>query len=173
MNSSDSGVNFPPVTDTIGAAGENDIIELLGAVTDIRRVIADTTLPVARRNSISERALGIIFLVFAGLDRPKLLAEYLTVLPSTITSDVEKLVAAGLLQRTASPSDRRIIKLEVTPRGIAAQQESLRGLQSFFRAKAAGVSLDELHACIATLRKLSGEPQPSIPDPLRRAEATE
>nr|WP_232541860.1 MarR family transcriptional regulator [Nocardia bovistercoris] len=129
------------------------------------------TLPVARRNGISERALGILFLVFAGLDRPKLLAEYLAVLPSTITSDVEKLVVAGLLRRTASPADRRVIRLEVTPRGLAAQQESLRGLQSFFRAKASGVSLEELHACIATLRKLGGEPEPSVPDPMRRTEA--
>ncbi|MEV5836928.1 MarR family winged helix-turn-helix transcriptional regulator [Nocardia sp. NPDC052112] len=157
------------MTDTIGAASERDIVELLGAVTDIRRMISNLTVPVARSNEISERALGIIFLVYAGLDRPGLLIEYLNVLPSTITSDVEKLVAAGLLQRAVSSTDRRVTRLEVTPRGLAAQQESLCQLQSFFRAEAAGVSLDELHACTATLRKLSGEPQPSVPDPMRQA----
>lgn len=159
------------MTDSMGSAGEDDIIELLGAVTDIRRVIANMTLPVARGNGISERALGIIFLVFAGMDRPKLLAEYLAVLPSTITSDVEKLVVAGLLRRTASPADRRTIGLEVTPKGLAVQQEALKSLQSFFRVKATGVSLEELAACIATLRRLGGDPQPSIPDPMRRGEA--
>ncbi|WP_280436110.1 MarR family winged helix-turn-helix transcriptional regulator [Nocardia carnea] len=155
------------MSDTIGAADDADIIDFLSAVTDVRRMISNLTLPVARKRRISERALGIIFLVHAGLDRPGLLIDYLNVLPSTITSDVEKLVAAGLLGRTSSPTDRRVIKLEVTPRGVATQQQSLRELHEFFRAGAAGVSLDELHACIATLRKLSGEPQPIVPNPLR------
>ena len=49
------------------------------------------------------------------------------------------------------------------------QQESLRRLHEFFRAKMAGVNLKELYACIATLRKLSGVPQSPVPDPLRKA----
>ncbi|MFJ1454798.1 MarR family winged helix-turn-helix transcriptional regulator [Nocardia sp. N2S4-5] len=161
------------MTDTIGAAEDSDIVDFLGAVTDVRRMIANLTLPVARRRGISERALGIVFLVHAGLDRPGLLVDFLSVLPSTITSDIEKLVAAGLLRRTLSPTDRRVTRLEVTRKGVAMQEESLRRLHEFFRAKAAGVSLDELHACIATLRKLSGEPQPSVPNPLRAGEATD
>lgn len=155
------------MTDTIGAADDADIVDFLSAVTDVRRMISNLTLPVARKRRISERALGILFLVHAGLDRPGLLIEYLNVLPSTITSDVEKLVAAGLLRRTPSPTDRRVIKLEVTSQGVAAQQQSLHKLHEFFRAGAAGVSLAELHACIATLRKLSGQPQPVVPNPLR------
>ncbi|WP_280269011.1 MarR family winged helix-turn-helix transcriptional regulator [Nocardia wallacei] len=156
------------MTDTIGAADDGDIVEFLGAVTDVRRMISNVTLPVARRRGLSERALGIIVLVYAGLDRPGLLVEFLNVLPSTVSSDVNKLVEAGLLRRRLSPADRRVSRLEVTRKGIAAQQESLRQLHAYFRARAAGVSLDELHACIATLRKLSGEPQPSVPNPLRR-----
>ena len=156
------------MTDPIGAADDADIVEFLSAVTDVRRMISNLTLPVARKRRISERALGIIFLVYAGLDRPGLLIDYLNVLPSTITSDVEKLVDAGLLRRTSSPTDRRVTKLEVTSRGVATQQQSLRQLHEFFRARAVGVSLEELHACIATLRKLSGEPQPIVPNPLRQ-----
>ncbi|WP_024800146.1 MarR family winged helix-turn-helix transcriptional regulator [Nocardia sp. BMG51109] len=161
------------VTDTIGAADDGDIVEFLGAVTDVRRMISNLTLPVARKRGISERALGIIVLVYAGLDRPGLLIEYLNVLPSTVSSDVNKLVDAGLLRRKLSPADRRVSRLEVTRKGIAAQQESLRQLHAAFRARSAGVSLDELHACIATLRKLGGEPQPSVPNPLREAGTTD
>ncbi|TLG05300.1 winged helix DNA-binding protein [Nocardia cyriacigeorgica] len=166
-------VEYVLVTDTIGSADDSDIVEFLGAVTDVRRMISTLTLPVARKRGISERALGIIYLVYAGLDRPSLLVEYLNVLPSTITTDVEKLVAAGLLRRTLSPADRRVTILEVTRKGIATQQQSLRELHAYFRTRAAGVSLEELHSCIATLRKLSGQPQPSIPNPMREPGTTD
>lgn len=158
------------MADTIGAAVDGDIVDFLGAATDIRRMISTLTTPVAREYEISERALGIIFLVHAGLDRPGLLIDYLNVLPSTITSDIDKLVAADLLRRAPSNDDRRVTRIEVTPRGAAAQRESLRQLHDFFRAKAAGVALEELHACISTLRKLSGVPQSSVPNPMRKAD---
>ncbi|ABK65238.1 hypothetical protein I549_4535 [Mycobacterium avium subsp. avium 2285 (R)] len=50
------------------------------------------------------------------------------------------------------------------------QKESLRQLHKFFRAKAASVALEELQACIATLRKLSGVPESPVPNPLRKAD---
>lgn len=158
------------MADNIGAAEDGDIVDFLGAATDIRRMISTLTTPVAREYGISERALGIIFLVYAGLDRPGLLIDYLNVLPSTITSDIDKLVAVDLLRRVPSDDDRRVTRIEVTPRGAAAQQESLRQLHEFFRAKAAAVALEELHACVATLRKLSGVPHSSLPNPLRKAD---
>jgi DNA-binding MarR family transcriptional regulator len=160
------------VTNTVGAADDADIVDFLGAVMDVQRMISALTTPVAREYAISERALGIIFLVHAGLDRPGLLHEYLDVLPSTITSDIDKLIAADLLRRTPSNTDRRVTRIEATPRGAGVQQESLRQLQEFFRAKVAGVALEELRDCIATLRKLSGVPQSPVPNPLRKADDT-
>lgn len=157
------------VADMSGAVGDADIVDFLGAATDIRRMISTLTTPVARKYGISERALGIIFLVHAGLDRPGLLIDYLNVLPSTITSDIDKLVAAGLLRRAPSDDDRRVTRIGVTPRGARAQQDSLRQLHEFFRTNAAGVAREELHACIATLRKLSGIPQSPVPNPHRKA----
>lgn len=156
------------VSDTIGAADDADIVDFLGAVMDVQRMLSALTIPVAHEHAISERALGIIFLVHAGLDRPGLLHEYLNVLPSTITSDIDKLIAAGLLRRTPSKTDRRVTRIEVTPRGAGVQQKSLRRLHEFFRGKVAGVALEELHACIATLRKLSGVPESPVPNPLRK-----
>ena len=61
------------VTDTIGAANDADIVDFLGAVMDVQRMISVLATPVARKYAISDRALGIIFLVHAGLDRPGLL----------------------------------------------------------------------------------------------------
>jgi DNA-binding MarR family transcriptional regulator len=158
------------VTDTVRAADDADIVDFLGAVMDVQRMISALTLPVADEYAISERALGIIFLVHAGLDRPGLLHEYLNVLPSTITSDIDKLIAAGLLKRTPSDTDRRVTRISVTSRGARVQQKSLRQLHEFFRAKVADMALEELHGCIATLRKLSGVPRSPVPNPLRKAD---
>ena len=158
------------VTDTIGSADDADIVDFLGAVMDVQRLLSALTMPVAREYGISERALGIIFLVHAGLDRPGLLHEYLNVLRSTITSDIDELVAAGLLRRKRSDTDRRVTRIELTSKGARVQQETLRQLQEFFRAKVAGVALEELHDCIATLRKLSGVPQSPVPNPLRKTD---
>jgi DNA-binding MarR family transcriptional regulator len=155
------------VADTLGEADDGDIVDFLGAVADVQRMISTHALPVAAEYAISERALGILFLVHAGLDRPGALSDYLNVLPSTITSDVDKLVAADMLRRVPSPTDRRVTRIEVTRRGAAVQRESLRRLAEFFRATVAGVALAELHACIETLRKLSGVPQSPVPNPLR------
>jgi DNA-binding MarR family transcriptional regulator len=143
------------VADTLGEADDGDIVDFLGAVADVQRMISTHALPVAAEYAIS------------GLDRPGALSDYLNVLPSTITSDVDKLVAADMLRRVPSPTDRRVTRIEVTRRGAAVQRESLRRLAEFFRATVAGVALAELHACIETLRKLSGVPQSPVPNPLR------
>ena len=118
------------VTDTVGAADDADIVDFLGAVMDVQRMISTLTTPVAREYAISERALGIIFLVHAGLDRPGLLHEYLDVLPSTITSDIDKLIAAGLLRRTPSDTDRRVTRIEVTPRGAGVNRSHYASYKS-------------------------------------------
>jgi DNA-binding MarR family transcriptional regulator len=68
---------------------------------------------------LSERALYILWLVSFGLDRSAKLAEYFDVLPSTITFDTDKLVAAGLITRQALPSDRRVLQLKLTSEGDA------------------------------------------------------
>jgi len=161
------GVGSALVAGILGEADGSDIVDFLGAVSDVQRMISAYALPVAAEYKISERGLGIIFLVHAGLDRPGALSDYLNVLPSTITSDIDKLVAAGMLRRVPSPTDRRVTRIEVTRRGADVQRESLRRLHEFFRATVAGVALEELHACIATLRKLSGVPQSPVPNPLR------
>jgi DNA-binding MarR family transcriptional regulator len=155
------------VREAIGAADDADIVDFLGAVMDVQRLLSSLTMPVADAYAISERGLGIIFLVHAGLDRPGLLHEYLNVLPSTITSDIDKLISAGLLRRKPSTTDRRTVQIEVTRKGARVQQESLKQLHDFFGARVKGVALEELHGCIATLRKLSGVAESPVPNPLR------
>jgi DNA-binding MarR family transcriptional regulator len=153
------------VTKTPGS-DDVDMIEFLGAAMDVRRIIAHLLEPVARNHGLSERTLSIVVLAHAGLNRPSLLVDYLGVLPSTISSDVDKLAGLGLLRRTPSATDRRATTLEVTPAGVALQQRVLGDLRAHFDSKVAAVSTDELRACITTLHKISGGPHPDLPDEL-------
>jgi len=147
----------------IGSADDADVIEFLAAVTGVRRMISSQIVPVARKRKISERALGILFLANIGLDRPSLLIEFLNVLPSTITADVEKLVEAKLIERKPLPTDRRATRLAVTRRGLNAQQEALGQLRSHFQSRASRVSLEDLRSCIDTLQKITADLEPAMP----------
>ncbi len=147
----------------IGSADDSDVIEFLAAVTGVRRMISSQIVPVARKWKISERALGILFLANIGLDRPGLLIEFLNVLPSTITMDIEKLVEAKLVERKPLPTDRRATRLAVTRRGLKAQQEAFEQLRSYFQSQASRVSLEELRNCIDTLQKITADLEPAMP----------
>jgi DNA-binding MarR family transcriptional regulator len=48
---------------------------------------------------------------------PKALAESLELTTGSVTSLVDKLEAAGLVERTPHPQDRRSLQLELTPEG--------------------------------------------------------
>lgn len=159
------------VSDIIDPA-DTDMIAFLGAAFGVQRVVAGLLLPVARQHQLTERTLTIIVLVHAGLDRPSLLVDFLSVLPSTMSSDVDKLVRAGLIRRVPSPDDRRVTRLEVTQAGIDLEQRVLKELHTHFSARVAGVSVEELRTCVEHLQKISGGPHPDLPDeicrPLRR-----
>ena len=147
---------------------DTDMIAFLGAAFDVQRVVAGLLLPVARQHQLTERTLTIIVLVHAGLDRPGLLVDFLSVLPSTMSSDVDKLVRAGLIRRVPSPDDRRVTRLEVTQAGINVEQRVLKELHTHFSARVAGVSVEELRSCVSTLLKISGGPHPDLPDEICR-----
>jgi DNA-binding MarR family transcriptional regulator len=59
-------------------------------------------------------------LIGAGGERSAQLAEKLAVAKPTLTSTADGLVAAGLLSREAETTDRRVVRLRLTPAGQAA-----------------------------------------------------
>jgi DNA-binding MarR family transcriptional regulator len=56
------------------------------------------------------------------------LADYSAVDRTTMTRTVDQLVAAGLVERTTPPSDRRQVLLTATPAGMTANSEALRAV---------------------------------------------
>jgi DNA-binding MarR family transcriptional regulator len=75
-------------------------------------------------------------------------------LPSTITSETDRLVAAGLLERHAHPTDRRISMLALTVRGHKVREEALAVLNQTFRSRLDKVRSKNLQVCIDTLHAI-------------------
>jgi DNA-binding MarR family transcriptional regulator len=140
-----------------------DIEALLIATTDVQRVTNRLLKPISRKRKLTERGLHIINLIRVGLNRPSRLIDYFDVLPSTITSDTEKLVAAGFVERQAVPTDRRVTKLALTRKGVAVRQEALAQLNGSFRERLAQIPPEDLRICIETLRKVIDPLEPGTP----------
>jgi DNA-binding MarR family transcriptional regulator len=133
---------------------DDDIEKLLVATTDAHRMIRHELRRLSRHHKLSERSLNIITMVNAGLNRPSMLINYFEVLPSTITSETDRLVAAGLLERHAHPTDRRISMLALTVRGHKVREEALAVLNQTFRSRLDKVSAKNLQVCIDTLHAI-------------------
>ena len=69
---------------------------------------------------VSPQQYRMLKLIGAGGERSARLAERLAVAKPTLTSTADSLVAAGLAVREAEPGDRRVVRLRLTPAGLAA-----------------------------------------------------
>lgn len=113
-----------------------------------------------RTRKLSERGSFILGMVNAGMDRPSRLIEHFDVLPSTITFETDKLVAAGLLRRESDPSDRRAVRLSLTDEGRALHQETLATVNAFLQPALATLSREEMDQFLATFTKIVAQLNP-------------
>ena len=78
------------------------------AARSLAAVDHDVTLPQYR---------ALVVLASRGPQRPTALADALAVHPSTITRLCDRLVAKRLVQRSESPTSRREVSIQLTPKG--------------------------------------------------------
>lgn len=74
------------------------------------------------------------------------LADHAELSPATVTQMLESLEAAGLVRRTRSEQDRRVVLTELTERGAAIVAERHAQMEPRWRAAIAGLSVEELRA---------------------------
>lgn len=141
-----------------------DVTELMRLATDLNRATSRALRDQWRKRKLSERGLFILELVNAGLDRPSRLIEYFDVLPSTITFETDKLVAAGLLGRQAAPNDRRVVLLRLTDEGRVVHRETTEVINATLRPQIAAVPPEDFACLLETFR--------AIVDPLRPKRAS-
>lgn len=104
--------------------------------------------------------LRILFLVRAhpGADVRRI-AERLSITPSAVSQQVDKLVIRGYLLRRDNPDDRRHVALEVTAEGDQAATEVSRLARERVRQLLSPLSDSDLVALEQVLAKLWEEPR--------------
>ena len=137
-----------------GPALDPDVTDLMALAANLQRATGRRLRHLWRTRKLSERGLFILELVNAGLDRPGRLIEYFDVLPSTITFETDKLVAAGLMVRESVPDDRRVVRLSLTDEGRAVHRETTETINAVLRPRLDGVEPDELARFLETFHKI-------------------
>lgn len=140
---------------------DDDVTAVMRLSSDLQRGSSRSLKGVWRERGLSERGIYILELVNAGLDRPSRLIEYFDVLPSTITFETDKLVAAGLISRESLPTDRRVVQLSLTDEGEAVHRETTEVVNGFLKPRLAALPREELEAFVATFRKIVGTLPPA------------
>jgi DNA-binding MarR family transcriptional regulator len=80
------------------------------------------------------------------------LAELTTIDRTTLTRTADQLIEAGLVARCGQPSDRRIVRLEMTEKGEATFGKALVEMRRFNRQALEGVAQKDQDHLRATLR---------------------
>jgi DNA-binding MarR family transcriptional regulator len=138
-----------------GPVLDPDIFTVMKLCMTLQRAATRAVRDIRRRRKVSERGIYIIEMVNAGLDQPRRLIDYFGVLPSTITFETDKLVAAGLLERAADAGDRRVVRLRLTEKGAAVHRETTAALTTWFRPPFDQLDQAELATFVALFRKLT------------------
>ncbi|HEY1778607.1 MAG TPA: MarR family transcriptional regulator [Solirubrobacteraceae bacterium] len=109
-----------------------------------------------RSGQLSYAQYGLLFgLAGAGELSARELAEHADLTPATVTQMLEHLEAAGLVRRTRSEQDRRVVLCKLTERGAAVVTERHAQMEPRWRAVLAEFSEDELVAAARVLARLA------------------
>lgn len=100
--------------DAGGESGEDDLVVAVRTLARLARLLERTCTPMTLAQ------YRVLTRIAAGEDRASRISEQLLVAKPTVSAAIDALVAAGYLQRSADPDDRRAFGLSVTPAGIDA-----------------------------------------------------
>jgi DNA-binding MarR family transcriptional regulator len=115
------------------------------AARSLAEVDHDVTLPQYR---------ALVVLASRGPQRPGDLADALAVHPSTITRLCDRLVAKRLVDRSASPANRREVSIRLTPKGRRLVDEVTARRRQEIAVVAAKVPARERAATVHALHAL-------------------
>lgn len=157
---------FDPIDEAARQWGNHwDRVPAMHAVTSLMRA---HQLVIGRLDAILKphgltfaRYEALVLLVFSSRGSLPLgkMGERLQVHPTSVTSIVRRLEAAGLVVRTPHPEDGRAVLAEITEEGRALVELATKALvESDFALEALGdAQLQELSALLTPIRKAAGD----------------
>jgi len=97
----------------------------------------------------------------------KYLSDMTNVAENTTVTMINGMVAQGLVERARDTSDRRKLRICLTDRGRALEQEMMQYAIDINRVAQAGIDPDEIAICASVLRRMSAnlkDELESLPD---------
>lgn len=131
----------------------DELMSLFFAMGRVVRQNARDTKPSAHLSVLQLETLRYI----AEHDRPlmKDIAAFLAVTPPSATSLVEGLVSGGQLKRSPDPTDRRSIRIEITPKGKTAIEKLYAAKRASIQKVFSRLSAKEQETLITILKKVT------------------
>ena len=157
---------FDPIDEAARQWGNHwDRVPAMHAVTSLMRV---QQLVIGRLDAILKphgltfaRYEALVLLVFSSRGSLPLgkMGERLQVHPTSITSIIRRLEAAGLVVRRAHPEDGRAVLAEITPKGRALVEVATKDLVAadFALGSLTDDDLRQLSALLRPIRKAAGD----------------
>ncbi len=108
-----------------------------------------------RPGRISHAQYGVMFGLWGCECSARELAEHTDLTPATVTQMLEHLEAAGMVRRTRSEEDRRVVLSALTENGAAVVAERKSAIEPRWHAALAGFSDQELNAAARVLDRLA------------------
>jgi DNA-binding MarR family transcriptional regulator len=148
----------------------DDSSELIAAFDAVVRANASVVTQVSARAGIHESALRALTLISdTGYSTPTEVAGYLGLTSGAVTNMVDRLSAAGFVERQRNPNDRRGSHLVLSPAGTALVAEVRQRYADVLRTVDTAGAEDLLHALsdIANglLQQAAAISAPKDPDP--------
>ncbi|GAB3399509.1 hypothetical protein GCM10027515_05990 [Schumannella luteola] len=139
------------------AVGEATIADVMNAFVVLRSKNAKLVGNLAASAGITTTDVRALFYVGGNDDvTPKKVAEYLGLTTGAMTSLVDRNEAAGFMQRTNNPTDRRSFLLELTDAGRDLVKRNGQTYADAFSAAVAPADYDAVHRAFVGLSEHLG-----------------
>jgi DNA-binding MarR family transcriptional regulator len=120
------------------------------------RQLQEARKTVTDRYRLGPRGAWMLGMIKVGIDSPSALAERSRVGRSLVTTELNRLLDAGLITSRKESSDARRLKLSLTPEGEAASDQLAADMAVFASERLKAYTREEVLLCARILRDFSG-----------------
>lgn len=128
---------------------------LLNNLAKLTTYLSAVQMPLAAMDDLGPRGIWVLRCIGDGVAYPSDIAQIMMVGPSLVTSDLQRLLKAGLLVRAANPADRRRIRYRLTDRGRSLLDAAFALYDGLVRPKFASHDPADVEAFFRILDDLS------------------
>ncbi|MCX7775675.1 MAG: MarR family transcriptional regulator [Spirochaetaceae bacterium] len=127
---------------------------MIAWIGQIMRLSMQGFMRYAAEAGLSMAQMGVLFRLSRGKSYPvTALGGEMGVTGAAASQMADKLVAMGLVERTEDPTDRRVRRLSLTPRGRAVIEAGMKARQEWISAMTARLSPEEASAIARVIRR--------------------